>query len=390
MKSGHVSKGTENDLDEGRIAGVAGDLSEIIDAAAIGRGSWESVPAAIVEAFPGTMASILSLSGAEDRLNFSLASNIAPSFLQSFATYYAFRNPWASGWAPKDDGTVMISEEDFPSRLIAHTEFYNDWLKPQRDLDAAVGVKIHGDADSLVHLPIHYPLWMAPRYDRPLARFLEAIRGSLARAQEISHFFAGGVEDAAANAAVVDRFDSAAFVIDSHMRLRAANRHAELLFAAGDVVVAKQGFVSLTQPASEALFAQTVSRLAQRKPTDISRLTLHTASGIWLLGLSSLNESAMDGSRLLIRSRTLVLILLRRIDSAGEINVNFPALADMFGLTRAEILFCQKLVTGEPLSAVARSLGLSVETARSRCKTIFHKTGTHRQAELVALLKTVF
>jgi DNA-binding CsgD family transcriptional regulator len=385
-----VIKRTGPELDERQIADISGYLSEIIDAAAIGAASWEQVPAAIVEAFPGTMAAMLSLSGAEDRLNFSIARNIDPSFLESFMNYYAFRNPWASHWGMKENGTVMISEEDFPARLLAHTEFYNDWLKPQRNLEAAVGIKIHGDADTLVHLPIHYPLSMAARYDRPLARFLTGIRGSLARAQEISRHFAAGVEAAIAGSAVVDRFDCAAFVVDRQLRLRGANRQAELLFAAGDVVAAKLGVVSISLAGSEPLFAHTVSRLARRQPTDTRRIALNGTSGAWLMGLTTLPASSADRSRLLVQPQTLVLVLVRRVDANGASSINLAALADLFKLTRAELVFCQRLATGESLSTVAQSLGLSLETARSRCKTIFQKTGTHRQAELVALLKSVF
>ena len=45
---------------------------------------------------------------------------------------------------------------------------------------------------------------------------------------------------------------------------------------------------------------------------------------------------------------------------------------------------------GHPaLTAVARRLRLSHETVRSHVKTIFAKTGTHRQAELVGLVLTL-
>ena len=68
-----------------------------------------------------------------------------------------------------------------------------------------------------------------------------------------------------------------------------------------------------------------------------------------------------------------------------------PALSDevlqvTFHLTRAEARLAQLLVRGVSMRDAAVQLGLSVETVRTRLKTVFGKTATTRQAELVALL----
>lgn len=60
-----------------------------------------------------------------------------------------------------------------------------------------------------------------------------------------------------------------------------------------------------------------------------------------------------------------------------------------FGLSDGEIRILRALVGGNALTAVARRLRLSHETVRSHVKTIFAKTGTHRQAELVGLVLTL-
>jgi len=48
------------------------------------------------------------------------------------------------------------------------------------------------------------------------------------------------------------------------------------------------------------------------------------------------------------------------------------------------------LVTGETLRSAAAELHISYETARTQLKNIFGKTGTCRQAELVAVIVTAF
>jgi DNA-binding CsgD family transcriptional regulator len=61
-------------------------------------------------------------------------------------------------------------------------------------------------------------------------------------------------------------------------------------------------------------------------------------------------------------------------------------LREMFGLTPAEARLTRLLAEGTSLAEAAERLGLRRETARTRIKVIFDKTGTHRQAELVSLV----
>ena len=59
-----------------------------------------------------------------------------------------------------------------------------------------------------------------------------------------------------------------------------------------------------------------------------------------------------------------------------------------FGLTPAEARLALHLVAGETLRSAEVKLNISYETARSRLKSIFDKTKTHRQAELVIAIVT--
>jgi DNA-binding CsgD family transcriptional regulator len=64
-----------------------------------------------------------------------------------------------------------------------------------------------------------------------------------------------------------------------------------------------------------------------------------------------------------------------------------PSLRRSFALTGAEAAVARLLADGHDLRAIAERRGSSVQTVRSQLKTIFEKTGTHRQAELAILLR---
>jgi DNA-binding CsgD family transcriptional regulator len=61
-------------------------------------------------------------------------------------------------------------------------------------------------------------------------------------------------------------------------------------------------------------------------------------------------------------------------------------LKEEFGLTPAEARLVLQLIAGESLRSAAKTLNVGYETARTTLKSVFHKTGTCRQAELVIVV----
>lgn len=56
----------------------------------------------------------------------------------------------------------------------------------------------------------------------------------------------------------------------------------------------------------------------------------------------------------------------------------------LFGLTLAEARVCERLVQGRTVKDIAADLAVAVETVRAHLKSAYAKTGTSKQAELVA------
>jgi DNA-binding CsgD family transcriptional regulator len=65
---------------------------------------------------------------------------------------------------------------------------------------------------------------------------------------------------------------------------------------------------------------------------------------------------------------------------------NASLLSRAFGLTSAEAKLAATLADGTSLKEAAKELTISSQTARTQLKTVFMKTDTHRQSQLVALL----
>ncbi|XIA62694.1 helix-turn-helix transcriptional regulator [Bradyrhizobium sp. TZ2] len=82
--------------------------------------------------------------------------------------------------------------------------------------------------------------------------------------------------------------------------------------------------------------------------------------------------------------RAVAIVLVS--DPEREIQVRVEDLRQRFGFTPAEAAFALEIVKGDGRQAAADRLDITVGTARSHLSSIFDKTGSRRQAELVRLL----
>lgn len=80
-------------------------------------------------------------------------------------------------------------------------------------------------------------------------------------------------------------------------------------------------------------------------------------------------------------------IALFLAEHAQDLAPSSDILRDRFQLTRAEAALAVHLAQGAMLADAATALDITYNTARSHLRAIFAKTGTHRQVELVTLLR---
>ena len=81
-------------------------------------------------------------------------------------------------------------------------------------------------------------------------------------------------------------------------------------------------------------------------------------------------------------------VILYLFDASLERQVSHDVLTRLYGLTQTEGKLVQLLVGGSTLDDAAKRLEISVNTARTHLKHVFHKTGINRQAELVHRIET--
>lgn len=367
---------------ENGLAQVIAEISDAIRNATWGRSDWEAVCQGFTQHFPGSYCSLLNQSTARPEFGFQVSDGLDPIHLHTFLTHYAFVNPWQNFWRHAASGQILVAERDAPASRYKDGEFYNDWMRKTGDFDAAVGMRIGNDAGELIYLPVHYSQRLADVYDGELERVMAGIRPAMIEAVTLKQQLRDMGEHHAARAALIDRFDKIAFVVDEGMQLRDANAAALDAFQQGRMVSCLGRRVRLASSADQDRLERICRALITHRQEIPSQFPLRHDESPAVVSVSRLPDVVCGG---LLSVRPLFLVQIRPPRHAA-LRPNADLLSLLYGLTPREADLCGGLVSGSSLREICIENGISYETGRSRLKTIFAKTGTHSQADLRLLL----
>ncbi|UHS59962.1 helix-turn-helix transcriptional regulator [Agrobacterium vaccinii] len=372
-------------MDEAKTRKILDMVAEEIEATAFNRSSWSNVASRLSEAFPGSSCVVLGEDQVHSKLRHYDAVNIEAHHLEAYAQHFAFCNPWMKVWSVLPDGACAVSERDFPVKQIANTEFYNDFIRRIPNFDASTGMSLDVDPNNTLRIPLHYSSVYAQQYDGPAEWVMSRLKGVLKRtANGVSHL-QQETDRQIARAALANRGDDLAIVVDVRMRIRDVNAAAALALENRAVIMERNGRLSFCEPALAKTVPVAVANIAASASSSVSSVVGETETGIWVVHFSIVAGSRANAfvsltPLVLIQARNLAVCAApRRLDEAAR----------MFRLTPAEEAFCRHLITGASVRDIAIATGVTFETARSRLRAIFQKTDTHSQGELMALINRI-
>ncbi len=184
----------------------------------------------------------------------------------------------------------------------------------------------------------------------------------------------------------LDRTGTATLAVDRDGRILFQDRRAEALLRDGDGVRTLRGRLVSADTSAAADLARLI-RTAADTAADGSGgggavgggVTLDRGDGNSPLSILVAPFRPEPGAA----PQAAALVFIRDPDS---VNPAPQLLQDLFGLTPMEATIGAKLAEGAALERIAASMGISLSTVRTHLKSLFAKTGTARQAELVALI----
>lgn len=366
------------------------ETAEIVTAAGLDPGRWHDLPRRLAERFPGARIAL----NAFDTLSNNSVGLVACQYdrekLQAWQQHYCRVSPYAPFWNRVEIGRAFSSEDTNPVSAMRNTEFYNDWLKPQKT-DHATGIKLFGDSERLGVLNAHYAQSDSGRYRRPVAAAFVWLAPYMRSSLALNRHLALENSLRATLATVLDALTLPALILDRLCALRFANAQGSALIGRGALISDGKGRIRPGDARMAPQFAREVAAICAGGRCGID-LPLRSREGrlSGLLTLLPVSTDAMRKSELtsLFAPERLVLVLIR--ERAAPLSLPPDTLRGAFGLTPAEARLAARLAGGDTLEHAADALNVTKETARSQLKQVFAKTETHRQSELVALLARLF
>jgi DNA-binding CsgD family transcriptional regulator len=211
-------------------------------------------------------------------------------------------------------------------------------------------------------------------------RWPEAL-STVARLAHSSGFRAAGDTGLVNVLAGLDRLGITAFFVSADGSVRDMNDCGRSLLAGEESLGVQDSRLRLSDAALHSTFAAAL-RKATRAPYRSSLFPFRSARhGVCEMNVSPLRHESDGASPVAVSALALVVITRPRPDGDRIA----PRVRRLFGLTDAEFRVMAALTLGQTVEQVAAAHGVRVSTVRAQVRSIFEKTGVHRQAELVRL-----
>lgn len=366
-------------FDETSLSTTSANVMEAIRRATFDTSAWDDFVKTLSTAFSENCIAFQRIDTHRNQVDYDRILNLDPDSVASYRQYYCGINPWIPPMRSARSGALLVSEQIYPAASFRHTEFYNDWLKPE--VEATAAMILEAGAGNLAVVAAHYPVAQAVDYDSWVSAVFQRIRKPLRRSFETARMLEQVVERERSAAAIIARSHDVACVVDRDLHVLDANEPAERQFRRRELVLMRSGRFSVLNAEVNSWLSDTLSLLAiDAEPETMTSIFL--AGETYQLGITPIPEVAYASSPF-SRGRLFLIILRCLSHQAG--GSALAELAATFSLTPAELRLCEALSLGNTLKESAEMLEVTAETARQRLKTVFQKTDTHRQSDLIML-----
>jgi DNA-binding CsgD family transcriptional regulator len=330
------------------------------------------------------LTTMASATGSYGAVMLPLAGDTLPNVPYTENCSVAMEAYFRDGWHSQDERmrTVPILTQrgvadDFDGHSaeeIARHPFYQEFLAPY-GLQWYAGVKVAcGDDLWAVALQrtIDQGPFSADEKDE-LAQLSNRLSTGAAIARALSASAASGALEA------FEMSGTAVVLLNRHGGVLKANQSAERLLV--DDIQIVNGQLTANDARATTALNRAIHTLLWRPTGGLSApVALPRASRRPLLAYPA--RLSASTANALADCQAMVIL----VDPDTRSRTPEMSLRSVFCLTEAEARLAAQLAFGNSLETVADQFGIAKETARSQLKSIFAKTGVHRQAELVAVL----
>jgi DNA-binding CsgD family transcriptional regulator len=301
-----------------------------------------------------------------------------PDLLRLYNEHYYAYNPWTrKGCEELPARIVGVGEIYCTERELERTEFYNEWLRPQ-GLKHSIAGLVTASSEGMVMCS---SLRTAERgaFGSEEIAFCEALLPHVGAAVSTRERVRDLYQAGRAAMEVLYRLAQPCLMVDRNARILFVNLAGEHMVAHSESLRFAGNLLSCTKPEATSELHRLVARAAGQPPVA-GQMAITAASGrrtLVFVDPVPASEFLAAGTgpcaAVWVNDGKIRVPRLRRIQT-------------MFGLTSAEAALAAELASGSTLAEIAESHRLSRHTVRNQLKSVFAKTGSHSQPDLVRLV----
>jgi DNA-binding CsgD family transcriptional regulator/PAS domain-containing protein len=337
--------------------------------------AWDPLLEDLAGRMRGSVPALFLIDAGSGETLLERAPALDPAWQRAYADHYHRLDLRRRALNQRPEGTVIAGHALLSEEVLLRSEFYNEFLRPQGFFHIALAQPIRRPG-RVAAIRVIRALGEEPFDDADLVSLrtlVPHLRAALDLHCELreARRLAAGLSGALAVLGV------GAILLDAGGRVAFANAEAERLLAAGDGLAVRRGRLRLDAPSEDAA----LQRLAASRSGG-GALKITRPSGRSTLEARVIPLPAGGGE--LGAPTASTLVFLREPERACALDPE--TLRALYGLTPAELRVATLVAEGSSAPAVARALGVSVETVRTHQKRLGEKTGARGRGQLVRLL----
>ena len=306
---------------------------------------------------------------------FQQISYFPDEYVTTYVTGYINKDPWRRvAMAKGVPHRALAMDDDVPPERFVESAIYNDLLKRLGDdTGRCMGIEgMFGDAH--LHIAVHRPLTGRPFSIADRRRLEETFRHA-AKVMQLRASLDGERTLRRRSEAMLEAAGTAVLLVDRAFRVLGASPAAIAVLDSGDGLSHRNGRLVIADSAAATDIRRAAAELIERVASRHSSVLCQRRSG-------------RPSYRLVLAPAALgpdAGLTIAIDDPCASQPSRLELLCAAYHLTPSEMRVTEQLLAGALLEDVAQLRNVSIETVRAQLKSIFLKTQTHRQIDLVRL-----
>jgi len=366
---------------------VSPDLLELVSSiydAAFDPALWSATLVKITDAIGGAQA-MMGVHDFKTRSLTAIAPRMDPGHMKSYAEHWGASDILWQRTNSAPVGSILLAEQFVTRDELKRTGIYNEWYRPMRLGASGLGVNLPA-ANGLPAVCGIKRLAGDDSFNSNEVAIFTALVPHLIRAAEINQRLWDLSLAEAFTQGEIDSRRQGVLVLDACQHIMYGNSIATDLLNPTNGLSVAAGALSTTDKHAADVLGRYVHGCIGAGAIRGGSLTLQrrNKSPLQLLVVPfPRGQRAMN--TLWHQSGPPVAIVLID-DPERQAELRRKLLQSRYGLTLTEAHLALEIIKGDGRQAAAWRLGMSLGTARIHLQRIFHKTGAHRQAELVRII----